>query len=42
MMANETHFTVQVESDHISKLTTARPIAEAKKIAREWKQKPER
>lgn len=27
MMANETHFTVQVESDHISKLTTARPIA---------------
>jgi Histidine kinase-, DNA gyrase B-, and HSP90-like ATPase len=27
VMANETHFTVQVESDHIRKLTTARPIA---------------
>jgi hypothetical protein len=26
-MGDETHFTVQVESDHIEKLTTARPIA---------------
>jgi hypothetical protein len=26
-MADETHFTVQVESDHIKKLTTARPVA---------------
>jgi phosphoglycerate-specific signal transduction histidine kinase len=26
-MVNETHFKVQVESDHIKKLTTARPIA---------------
>jgi len=26
-MASETHFTVQVEGDHISKLTTARPVA---------------